>query len=111
MPCEDRYDAVFTAAQSAVIRLGGRVVHASRSSGSILGRIDVDVHGFGVELSITLSRIPDRVPGTQEPIAVMVRATEPGDKDPDPNRARELRQLEKMYLSMVGERVACGAPY
>lgn len=111
MPCEDRYDAVFASAQSAVIRLGGKVVHASRSSGSILGRIDVDVHGFGVELSITLSRIPDHTPGTREPIGVSVRAAEPGVKDPDPNRVKELRQLEKTYLSLVGERAACGSPY
>jgi hypothetical protein len=111
MPCEDRYDEVFSAAQSAVIRLGGRVVHSSRTSGSILGRIDVDVHGFGVELSITLSRLPDHVPGTQEPITVTVRATEPGVQDPDPERAKELHQLEKMYMSMVGERASCGPPY
>ena len=111
MPCEDRYSTVFSAAQSGVVRLGGKVVHANQASGSILGRIEIDVLGFGVELSITLSRIPDHQPGTQEPIAVTVWASEPGASDPDPNRAEELRHLEEQYLALVSERATCGSPY
>ena len=111
MPCEDRYGTVFLAAQSAVVRLGGRVVHASEASGSIVGRLEVDVLGSQVELSITLSRIPDHQPGTQEPITVKVRATEPRVSDPEPDRAEELRRLEEQYLALVGDRAACGNPY
>lgn len=111
MPCEDRYSTVFSAAQSAVIRLGGRVVNASETSGSIVGEIEVDVHGFQVELSITLSRIPDHQPGTQEPITVSVRAKQPGVSDPDVFRAEELRQLEEQYMALVRDRAICGNPY
>jgi hypothetical protein len=111
MPCEDRYSTVFSAARSAVVRLGGRVVHTDHSGGSILGRIEVDVLGFGVELTITLSRIPDNEPDTQEPLTVTVRAIEPGVSDPDPNRAEELRQLEEEYLALVRDRATCGSPY
>ena len=111
MPCEDRFDTVFTAAQSAVIRLGGRVVHANRTSGSILGRLDVDVLGFGVELSITLSRLPDHEPGSLEPVTVSVRAVEPGASDTSPERADELSQLEEQYLDLVRDRATCGNPY
>lgn len=111
MPCEDRFDTVFSAAQSAVIRLGGKVVHSNRTGGSIRGELGVDVYGFGVELQITLSRLPDHQPGTQEPIAVTVRATEPGALDTDTNRAEELRQLEDQFLALVRDRASCGNPY
>lgn len=111
MGCEDRYDTVFQAAQSAVLRLGGKIVHSSRSSGRILGRIEVDVLGFGVELSVALSRLPDHDPGTLEPISVDVRASESGVSDPDPERAEELRSLEEQYLELVGERATCGSLY
>ncbi len=109
--CEDRYDTVFQAAQSAVLRLGGRIVHSSRSSGSILGRLEVDVLGFGVDLSVSLSRLPDHDPRTLEPISVEVRASEPGVSDPDPERAEELHRLEEQYLELVRERATCGSPY
>jgi len=111
MSCEDRYNTVYSAARSAVIRLGGRVFHASEASGSILGQLEVDVLGFQVELSITLSRLPDHEPGTQEPITVSVRAREPGVSDPDPDRVEELSRLEEQYLALVRERAACGDPF
>jgi hypothetical protein len=111
MPCEDRFSTLFTASQSAVIRLGGLVVHANRTSGSILGRIEADDFGFGVELTITLSRLPDNVPGTLEPLTVSVRAIEPGVSDPDLYRAEELRKLEEEYLALVRDRATCGNPY
>ena len=111
MQCEDRYDTVFQAAQSAVLRLGGRVVHANRSSGSILGRLEVDVLGFAAELRVTLGRLPDYDPRTLEPIDVSVSAAEPGVSNADPDRAEELRRLEKQYLELVRERASCGSPY
>jgi len=111
MPCEDRYNTVYSAARSAVIRLGGRVVHASEAGGSILGQLEVDVLGFQVELSITLSRLPDHQVRTQEPITVMIRATEPGESESDPDRVEELSRLEEQYLALVRERAACGDPF
>jgi hypothetical protein len=111
MSCEDNYSDLYYTAQRAVVRLGGEVIHADQASGSILGRIEVDYLGTKVDLSITLSRIPDHQVHTQEPITVMVRATEPGDSEPDPNRAEELSRLEEQYLALVRERAACGDPF
>ena len=108
--CEDRYDEVWTAARTAVMRLGGQVIDASRSAGSILGRLELDGFGAAVDLHIQLSRIPDHQPGTQQPVTVTIRATEAAGREPDPTRANELRSLEERYLRLVGERASCGGP-
>ena len=111
MLCEDQFSAVFVAAQGAVIRLGAKVTHANRASGTILGRLEADDLGFRADLSIALSRIPENQPGNQETITVTVRATEPGVSDPEPKRADQLSHLEQKYLALVGERTTCGEPY
>lgn len=109
--CEDRYDAVWVAAQSAVGRLGGSVVNADRASGAILGRLDADVLGAEINLHINLRRLPDHNPGTQQPVTVTIKATESRVTDPDAHRIEELRSLEDRYLRLVGERAACGGPF
>lgn len=108
--CEDRFDAVWVAAQTAVSRLGGTVRSANRTSGAILGRIDSDVLGAEIDLHINLSRLPDHQPGTQQPITVTVKATDTRVTDPDAHRIEELRSLEDRYLRLVGERAACSSP-
>jgi PAS domain-containing protein len=111
MLCEDRFRTVFTAAQSAIIRLGGRVTHANQASGTILGRLEADDLGYRVDLSIALSRIPENQTGTQESITIVVRATKPGVSDPEPERTADLRRLEEQYLALVGDRATCGTPF
>jgi len=108
--CEDRYETVWLAAQTAVGRLGGAVVSANSSSGSILGRLDSDVLGTEIDLHINLSRLPDHQPGTQQPVTVTVKAVDRRVGEPDTNRVEDLRSLEDRYLRLVGERAACGTP-
>jgi hypothetical protein len=108
--CEDRYETVWLAAQTAVGRLGGTVVSANSSSGAILGRLDSDVLGTEIDLHINLSRLPDHQPGTQQPVTVTVKAVDRRVAEPDTTRVEDLRSLEDRYLRLVGERAACGTP-
>jgi len=108
--CQDRFDTVWVAAQTAVTRVGGRVVSASSSSGSILGRLDSDVLGSEIDLHIQVSRLPDVQPGTQESLTVTVKATDRRVAEPDSHRIDELRSLEERYLRLVGDRAACSGP-
>ena len=108
--CEDSYDTVWVAAQTAVLRLGGSVVSSQRSAGTIHGRLDSDILGAEIDLHITLSRLPDHQPGTLQPVTVTVKASDPRVAEPGPDRAEQLRALEERYLRLVGERAACGGP-
>ena len=108
--CEDRFSTVWTSAQTAVVTLGGKIIYASESSGTIHGRIEVDVLGSMVELNITVSRLPDQRPGSAQMLTVTIKAIEPKVSDPDPNRIEELRLLEEQYLALVGYRARCGEP-
>ncbi len=108
--CEDHFSTVWSSAQLAVVTLGGKVVHASEFSGTILGRIEVDVLGSKVELNITVSRLPDQRPDLPQMITVTIQAVEPKVSNPDPNRIEELRLLEEKYLALVANRAACGSP-
>ena len=108
--CEDRFSTVWTSAQTAVVILGGKIIYAAESSGTIHGRIEVDVLGAKVELNITVSRLPDQRPGAVQMITVTIKAVEPKVSNPDPNRIEELRLLEEQYLALVGNRAVCGSP-
>ncbi len=108
--CEGRYDTVWIAAQTAVTRVGGRVVSANSGSGAILGRLDSDVLGTEIDLHINLSRLPDFEPGTLESLTVAVKATDTRVAQPDAYRVEELRSLEERYLRLVGERAVCSGP-
>ena len=108
--CQDRFDTVWVSAQTAVTRLGGRVVNASSSSGAILGRLDSDVLGSEIDLHIQVSRLPDSRPATQEALTVTVKATDRRVAEPDARRIDELRSLEERYLRLVGDRAACSGP-
>ena len=108
--CEDRFSRVWSSAQWAVGSLGGKVVHASEQSGTILGRIDVDYLGSTVELNITVSRLPGNDPGSSQTVTVSINAVEPSVSDPDEARIEELRRIEEQYLELVGSRAVCGSP-
>jgi len=108
--CDDRFDTVWVAAQTAVGRLGGTVLSANRASGAILGRLDSDVLGAEIDLHVNLSRLPDHQPGTLQPVTVTIKATDTRVAEPDAHRLEELRSLEDRYLRLVGERAACGGP-
>lgn len=108
--CQGRFETVWIAAQTAVSRVGGRVLSANRASGTILGRLDSDVLGSEIDLNISVTRLPDVQPGTQEPLTVSIRASDRRLEEPDAHRIEELRSLEERYLLLVGDRAACGGP-
>ena len=108
--CEDRFSTVWTSAQTAVVSLGGKIIYAAESSGTIQGRIEVDVLGSMVELNIMVSRLPDQQPGSVQMITVTIKVIEPKVSNPDPNRMKELKLLEEHYLALVGNRAVCGSP-
>lgn len=108
--CEERYETIWIAAQTAVTRVGGRVVSANSGSGYILGRLDSDVLGTEIDLHINLSRLPDYQPGTLESLTITIKATDTRVAEPDAHRIEELRSLEERYLRMVGDRAACSGP-
>jgi len=108
--CQDRFETVWIAAQTAVTRVGGRVVSANSPSGAILGRLDSDVLGSEIDLHIQVTRLPDVQPGTQEALTVTAKATDRRVAEPDSYRIEELRSLEERYLRLVGDRAACSGP-
>jgi hypothetical protein len=108
--CEERYDRVWIAAQSALSALGAVTVNANRSWGTIQGRIDAEVYGAEIELGITVRRTPDTRVDSVEPLWVEVRTWDPSTTDPDAYRMEKLEMVARQYLELVGQRANCGPP-
>lgn len=102
-----RYEQIYMSALRAVNQMGGRIVTENRSSGVIVGQLDVDTLGGAVRLNITVDRPPtggDADPRRAEYVTVKVRASEPGGSTDDAEREVELQRLEQQYLQLVGGR-------
>ena len=108
--CEDSFDRVWMAAQSALLVLGGETVSANRPAGTIHGRIASDLYGAEIELGITVRRTPDTRIESVEPLWVEVRTWDPSTTEPDPERLEDLRLVARQFLTLIQERAACGSP-
>jgi hypothetical protein len=108
--CEDRFETVWVAAQSALVQLDARVVNANQAAGSIMGRIDADVYGAEIEIGVNVRRSPDIQRATQEPLWVEVRTWDPSTNDPDPRRLADLKFVAEEVLNLIRSRAQCGPP-
>ena len=91
---------LFMAAQRAVTDLGGRIIVANESTGTLVGRFNVE--GTPVDLNVGLADLPTS--GTKArnaDIDVTARATLVGDREPDEHWKEQLRWLEEEYLRVL----------
>lgn len=108
--CEDRFDRIWIASQSALVQLGARVVSSNQAAGALLARIEADAYGAPIEISVYIRRSPDQQPATIEPLWLEVRTWDPSTNDPDPERLEDMQLVARQFLALVRERAACGGP-
>ena len=108
--CEDRFDRIWIASQSALAQLGARVVSSNQAAGALLARIEADAYGAPIEISVAIRRSPDQQPATVEPLWVEVRAWDPSTTDPHPERLEDMQLVARQLLALIRERAACGGP-
>jgi hypothetical protein len=109
--CEDYYGEVFLAARHAVDYVGARIVHADDLSGSIVGRLEAELYGHEIEISVWINRGRDRRGGV-EPMWVQVQAKfrKMKDKDLDEEQKEQLVMIENQIMDLIRQRADCGPP-
>jgi hypothetical protein len=109
--CEDYYGEVFLAARHAVDYVGARIIHADELSGSIVGRIEAELYGHAIEISVWINRERDSR-GGMEPMWVQVQAKfrKMKDKDLDEEQKEQLVMIENQVMDLIRQRADCGPP-
>jgi len=109
--CEDYYGEVFLAARHAVHNLGARIIHADDRSGSIVGRLEAELYGHAIEISVWINRERNSRGGV-EPMWVQVNAKfrKMKDKDLDEEQKEQLVMIENQVMDLIRQRVYCSAP-
>ena len=109
--CEDYYQEVFLAARHAVNYVGARIVHADQLSGSIVGRLEAELYGHEIEISVWITRERDSRGGI-EPMWVQVQAKfrKMKDKDLDEEQKEQLVMIENQVMDLIRQRADCGPP-
>lgn len=106
--CEERFETVWVAAQSALLQLDARVVNANQTAGTIIARIDAEFYGADIQIGLTVRRSPDIQRATQEPLWVEVRTWDPATGEPDAARLSDLRLVAEEVLRLIRARAQCG---
>ena len=109
--CEDYYREVFLAARHAVHNLGARIVHADDRSGSIAGRLEAELYGHEIEISVWITRERDSRGGV-EPMWVQVNAKfrKMKDKNLDEEQKEQLVMIENQIMDLIRQKADCGPP-
>ena len=109
--CEDNYGQVFLAARHAVDNVGARIVHADDRSGSIVGRIEAELYGHEIEISVWINRERDSRGGV-EPMWVQVKGKfrKMKDKDLDEEQKEQLVLIENQIMDLIRLGADCGPP-
>ena len=109
--CEDYYGEVFLAARHAVDYVGARIIHADELNGSIVGRIEAELYGHAIEISVWINRERDSRGGA-EPMWVQVQAKfrKMKDKDLDEEQKEQLVMIENQVMDLIRQRADCGPP-
>ncbi|MGD9253091.1 MAG: hypothetical protein PVG92_04075 [Holophagae bacterium] len=110
--CEDDYRRLWMAVRYAVSDIGARIIHSDERGGTVVGRIEADIYGHTVEISVYVDRDRDRAsrPGTAESMWVRVKAKIPKVKKPDEEQQEQLREIEDQVFNLISARSACGPP-
>ena len=106
--CEDDYRNVFLAARQAVHDVGARIIHSDDSGGSIVGRIEAEIYGHVIEISVWINRDRDSRPGATEPMWVQVTAKFRKMKDLDAEQKEQLELIQEQVIDLIRARAACG---
>ncbi len=109
--CEDYYGEVFLAARHAVDYVGARIIHADELNGSIVGRIEAELYGHAIEISVWINRERDSR-GGMEPLWVQVQAKfrKMKDKNLDEEQKEQLVMIENQVMDLIRQRADCGPP-
>jgi hypothetical protein len=110
--CEDDYRRLWMAVRYAVSDIGARIIHSDERSGTVVGRIEADIYGHTVEISVYVDRDRDRPsrPGTAESMWVRVKAKIPKVKKLDEEQQEQLKEIENQVFNLISARSACGPP-
>jgi hypothetical protein len=96
------------ALQDAIIAMGGRIVTANRSVGTVVGRFSVE--GTPVELNVQYRGSPSPDAGRFDYFDVSAAASLVGDRDPTEEWRSQLRWFEEEYMRVLeGTLQAAGA--
>jgi hypothetical protein len=109
--CEDYYREVFLAARQAVRNVGARIIHADDAGGSIVGRLEAELYGHAIEISVWINRNRDSQGGV-EPMWVQVSAKfrKMKDKDLDEEQKEQLVLIENSVMELIRLGADCGPP-
>jgi len=90
---------LFMAVQGAVSEIGGRIILSNQSSGTVVGRFDLE--GTPVDLSIDITGSPSPDAGVVGDYNVSARASLVGDRDPDEEWKRQLKILQEDFFEAL----------
>ena len=102
-------DRLWLAAQGALQDIGARIVVSNRSTGTLVGRLDVE--GTPIELTVSISGSPapgERFEGYWD---VNVRGALVGDSAPDEEWQRRLTYFEDQVMERVNAAALTGGRY
>ena len=109
--CEDQYGQVFLAARHAVDNVGARIVHADDRSGSIVGRLEAELYGHEIEISVWITRERDSRGGVETMwVQVKGKFRKMKDKDLDEEQKEQLVMIENQVMDLIRQRANCSPP-
>ncbi len=109
--CEDNYGQVFLAARHAVDNVGARIVHADDLSGSIVGRIEAELYGLEIEISVWINRERNsRGGGETMWVQVQAKFRKMKDKNLDEEQKEQLVMIENQIMDLIRLGADCGPP-
>jgi len=109
--CEDYFGEVFLAARHAVHNLGARIVHADDLSGSIVGRLEAELYGHEIEISVWINRERDSRGGVEAMwVQVNAKFRKMKDKDLDEEQKEQLILIENEIMDLIRLGADCGPP-
>ncbi len=109
--CEDYYGQVFLAARHAVDNVGARIVHADDRSGSIVGRIEAELYGLEIEISVWINRERNSRGGVETMwVQVQAKFRKMKDKNLDEEQKEQLVMIENQIMDLIRLGADCGPP-
>jgi hypothetical protein len=109
--CEDNYGQVFLAARHAVDNVGARIVHADDLSGSIVGRIEAELYGLEIEISVWINRERNSRGGVETMwVQVQAKFRKMKEKNLDEEQKEQLVLIENQIMDLIRLGADCGPP-
>lgn len=109
--CEDYFGEVFLAARHAVHNTGARIVHADELSGSIVGRLEAELYGHEIEISVWITRERDSRGGVETMwVQVKAKFRKMKDKHLDEEQKEQLMLIENEIMDLIRLGADCGPP-